>query len=316
VIVVKDSASVRTPANAKLSSVVEQLEAAYWVPLLQTPFAGLDEIERKSKTDCPQLHQSFSSFNANLRAAKDLLEFPYLLLAPLLPSVQNHSAILPDGMLDMDASELSDDQHLKMIEFVTSALNGSQDHLMKKKTELQRLLHQACLLIWGAIETYSKQVFTAALNERPSLFTAISKSADLKERFSIGNGAWFNLLQNHDFDLKGKLGTIIAANRDFSSPQLLRDLFPVMFADVGKLGFPIPEEGRDTLWKLGQRRHLIAHRCSIVDQDYLDKTNDEQQELGKLLYLRGRDVGKAMGAAASFAILVYGNARYCWRDDR
>lgn len=309
----KDSCETQTPAQAKLSAIVHELEASYWVPLLATPFAGLDEIESKSEVDCPQLYQSFASFNANLRAAKDLLEFPYLLLAPLLPSVQSHSTVFPEGMLDLDDSQLSEEQHLKIIEFVTSTLNGTQDHLMKKKTELQRLLHQACLLIWSAVETYSKQVFIATLNERPSLFTRISKSAELKERFSIGNGAWFNVLQSHDFDLKGKLGTIIAANRDFSSPQLLRDLFPIMFADVGKVGFPIPETGQDVLWKLGQRRHLIAHRCGVIDQDYLDKTHDVDQELGQLLYLRGRDVGSAMGEAARYAILVYGNARYCWR---
>lgn len=184
---------------------------------------------------------------------------------------------------------------------------------MEHKAELQRLLHQACILIWSALETFSKQVFIATLNHRPSLFTAISKSQDLKDRFNISNNTWANLLQTHDFDLKGKLGTIVAANRDFSSPQLLRDLFPIMLKDVGTLGFKHSETVDDVLWNLGQRRHLIAHRCGIVDQDYLDKTHDVSQEFGTLLNLRGRDLGAAMGAAARFAIMLYGNARYCWR---
>jgi len=295
------------------SEIAEELEAAYWVPFIRTPFKGLDEIEEKSKYDCPELHQAFSAFNSNIKAAKDLLEFPYLLLIPFLPDVRTQIQVSPPGITEVDDSDLSEEQEARAIDLVTVALKASKGPLLEKKSELQRLLHQACILIWSALETFSKQIFIASLNQRPALLTAILKSQELKERFSISNNTWANLLQTHDFDLKGKLGTIIAANRDFSSPQLLRDLFPVMFNGMSTIGFPHSDSQQDTLWKLGQRRHLIAHRCGIVDQDYLDKTHDDSQVIGKLLNLRGRDLGEAMRATAGFAILLYGNARYCWR---
>lgn len=299
--------------KAELSSIVSELEAAYWVPLLKTPFDGLNELEAKSKEDCPQLHQAFAAFNANLHAAKNLLEFPYLLLAPLLPSVQKHVAFFPSGSAGLDDSELSTEQRMNMIDLVTVTLKASHGPLLKQKLQLQRLLHQACLLIWSAIETFSKQVFIAALNQRPALFSEICKSQEIKDRFNISSSTWFTLLQKHDFDLNGKLGTIVAADRDFSSPKLLEVLFPAMFNTISTMGFPVAESQNTILRTLGQRRHLIAHRCGIVDVDYLEKTKDLTQTAGQLLRLQGRDVGSAMGAAAAYAILIYGNARYCWR---
>jgi hypothetical protein len=296
--------------SQEMSDIADEIEAAYWVPILRTPFEGLDEIQERSKTDCPELHQAFAAFNANMHAAKEFLEFPYFLLLPYLTDVRDHIASSP-SLLNDSVEDAVEEQ--LTIDLVTVALKASRGPLLRNKAQLQRLLHQACILIWNALETFSKQVFIAALNQKPSLYNAICKNPEMRERLSIANSNWANLLQSHDFDLTGKLGTIIAANRDFSSPQLLRTIFPVMLAEVGTIGFGKSDEDDKTLWTLGQRRHLIAHRCGVVDQDYLNKTHDDTQQFGMLLNLRGRDLGSAMGAAARFAILLYGNARYCWR---
>lgn len=308
-------AAIELPEELRL--LVDEIEAAYWVPLLKTPLSSLDEFQRESKEDCPALYESIAAFNFNLCAAKDLLEFPYLLLAPLLPELgeklkrvhDTRNAASAGGAIGVVADDAERDAALELI---GETLRQSKQHLERKGLELQRLMHQACLLIWSAVETYSKQVFIDALNAKPSLLSAIYKSPQMKERFSIANSAWPNLLETYDYNFQGKLGTIIAGDRDFSSPQLLRDLFPVMFAGMSNLGFPTEVFQSDTLWVLGQRRHLIAHRCGIVDQDYLDKTKDGAQKVGTLLQLRGKDLAESMAAAAGFAIFLYGNARYCW----
>lgn len=167
--------------------VIEDLEAAYWVPILHTPFEALGEIESASAQDCPQLHQPFIAFVSNLRAAKDLLEFPYFLLLPFLPDVKASAAKIK-GASDKLESELTEEEKIRMIDLVTVTMRATQGHLLDKRQHLQRLLHQAAILVWGALETYSKQVFIATLNQRPSLYKAIARSPALKERFSISNG--------------------------------------------------------------------------------------------------------------------------------
>lgn len=296
--------------SKEISAIADEIEEAYWVPILNTPFEGLDEIEECSKTDCPELHLAFAAFNANMHAAKELLEFPYLLLMPHLTDVRDHVESSPSLLNDL-IDETNEEQ--LTLDLIAVALKASKGPLLRKRAQLQRLLHQACILIWSALETFAKQVFVAALNKKPSLYTALCKNPEIRERLGIANSNWANLLQSHDFDLTGKLGTIVAANRDFSSPQLLKTIFPVMFAEVSTMGFETSAEYHETLWILGQRRHLIAHRCGVVDEDYLSKTHDDVQLLGILLNLRGRDLADAMGAAARFALILYGNARHCWR---
>lgn len=308
----QDTNEVSQKAMEELQAIAEDLEPSYWVPLLKTPFSGLDKIEAESKEDCPVLHECLKAFRSNLEAARELLEFPYLLLTPILVPLFPDIPISSKQLKELEARFEQPMDKAEMIAWVTAALKTSGPHIKRQHPTLQRIMHQACLLIWSAVEIYCKQVFIASLNEKPSLLTTIYDSQKLKERFNIQNNSWLSLLDAHDFNLHGKLGTIVAANRDFSSPQLLQDLFPYLYAKISSLGFPETVFQSDSLWKLGQRRHLIAHHCGVVDQEYLDKTNDTNQKLGQILTLRGRDIAESMGAAASFAILLYGNARYCW----
>ena len=298
--------------SSELEEIVTELEASYWVPFLRTPFEDLKTVELSVKADCPALHAAFSSFYSNLCAAKELLEFPYLLVSRLLPEVQAAAGKAQSQRGNIESGVVTDDANMAMtVELVTIALQGSRSHLLGN-VQLQRLMHQACLLIWSAVETLSKEVFIACLNQKPALYTTICKLPQLKDRFSVQQAAWPNLLQSHDFDLNGKLGTIVGADRDFSSPQLLKDLYPAIFSGTRAPGFPDGVFESDALMRLGYRRHLVAHRCGVVDQEYLNKTRDDAQQLGSLLKLRGRDIAEGMGTAASFAMMLYLNASYCW----
>lgn len=300
----------------EIRDVVGELEASYWVPLLSDPFDALNKMLEGLAGDATPLEQPFRAFVSNLRAAKDLLDFPYLLMAPFLIGDSDANRRLQE--LKAAGANPADEEFLgENLEFthllVSTVLRKSNDHLKKQRPELlNRLMHQACLLTWGAFEVYCKDVFIAALNKRPDLYGVIAKNQKLKERFSIAQGAWPNILEKNAYDLTGKLGTIIGADRDFSSPQLLKDLFPVLFAELGAPDeflrvFESPE-----LWLVGQRRHLIAHRCGIVDAEYVRKCNDSSQEIGRLLFLRGRDLAESLSVVARAASFLYGAARRCW----
>ena len=289
-----------------VKAISDELEASYWVPMIATPFAALDELVEKTSLDVLVLKQALAAFRVNLHAAKELLEMPYMLVAPLVPL-----AVAP-GQLGNDGEPMTFEQEAAAIDVMAKTLKTSKE-VFASRPELQRLMQQACLLIWAAFETYAKTVFIAVLNKRPSLYAVLLKNQGLKERFGLQQASWPGILEAHSYDLNGKLGTIIGADKDFSSPQLLKDLFPYLFADLPGVHdkFMAPFDSKD-FWRLGQRRHLIAHRCGIVDDEYLRRTDDESQNLGESLKLRGRDLGDALKIAAQLAIGIYGRARFCW----
>lgn len=101
-----------------------------------------------------------------------------------------------------------------MEEIVSTVLEKTQLHFSNRR-ELNRLMHQACLLAWSAFETYCKEVFVAAVNQRPALYSALLKVQPLKERFAVSTSGWPGLLEAHGYDLNGKLGTIIGTDKDF-----------------------------------------------------------------------------------------------------
>ncbi|MDN7790421.1 hypothetical protein QZM66_22925 [Burkholderia contaminans] len=304
-------------AIGSLRGLVGELEESYWVPLLSTPFDGLNEMLEGMKPDGTPLEQPFRSFVSNLESAKNLLEFPYLLLAPLLLEGTDMGHRIVENKMQSKSGDFTlfadTDADVDFASQVMEAvLRGSKHHLVGKSEILNRLMHQACLLAWSAYENFCKDVFIHSLNKRPDLYGVILKNQNLKERFSISQAAWPNLLERAGYDLVGKLGTIIGSDKDFSSPQLLKDLFPILFSEYsGDEGFFKIIQSHE-LWVLGNRRHLIAHRCGVVDADYMRKCDDSTQKIGQLLTLRGRDIGQSLGIVAAAAMSLYAVARRCW----
>jgi hypothetical protein len=294
--------------SPELRALIHELEEMYWIPFMPNPLDALNRFGTLSEKECPVLHEAFTVFTSNLKAAKELIDFPWFLVMPLLPGTSKavNQADLGDG------GDMTDEQAKNMELVLLENLSGTREHFIKNKMHLQRVMHQALILLWGSLETYCKQVFIASLNQVPSLMTQICKTPALKERFGMSNQKWGNLLETHDFDLKGKLGTIIAANQDFSSPQLILELFPSMFAEISKSDIRLEQDELGMLAKLGQRRHLIAHRCAVVDYEYMSKTKDETQQLGSILHLKGWDCTHSMSAVARFGCHIYAHARHGW----
>jgi len=299
-----------SPVPEAIAAILDELEASYWVPALGDPFRALHEVSTGIQSEKNPLREPFKAFVSNLESVKKLLEFPYNLLQPfVLEGTEVQRRLRKFSKEELERA--LDDPGLVEEVFATG-MKTSQQHFKKQQGVLTRLMHQGSLLAWAAFETFCKEVFIAVLNRRPSLYAALLRNQQLKERFGISSSSWPHLLEQHDYDLNGHLGTILGADRDFSSPQLVRDLFPLLLATLpGPDGL---EEAINSehLWLLGNRRHLIAHRCGIVDVDYLRKCNDPKQAAGELLVLRGRDLAQGLGAVARASILLYAKARYCW----
>lgn len=296
-------------SDISLNDICKVIDDYYWVMVVTPEKNSIKEIVDNLDEDCRHLEKPFKSFITNLQAAESLLRLPYMIIAKI-----NKRNLIPKAPIDLE--QLSPEARKQyvdyMIEFVKLSLHEFDNVLSDKKNELKFLMYQACILIWSALENFCKDTFILALNQRPQLYFKLQNNSFLKDRLSISQVSWQKLLEEHDFDLNGKLGYILANNKDFSSPKLLQEIFHCIFE-----GFPEDPNSLDyfkdeKLWVLGQRRNLIAHRCGIVDEEYLNKTNDSQQKLGEPLLLKTYDIEHSMGIARQCAIVLYGNARHCW----
>lgn len=267
----------------------QSLTDSYWIPKNTDPQnAGnllAKVFESVSKDEYSPLELAFKVFSENVQAVQLFLTFPYSLAKGVLneASVPGHK----DGDTDF---------RLKLVTKIMIEPTIAE--------QLHRMKQQAVILLWSAYETYSRDVFVALLNEQPGLYNKIIKSP-LKEKFSSSQIFSFSGLQKYDFTLGGKLGIAMADGKDFSSPSLLRSLFTLILPKgkyTEQLSIALESQN---LWRLGHRRHLVAHRSGVVDENYLSQTGDGGQVAGTPLVVHGREIDEAISELAKTALLIF-----------
>lgn len=298
--------SSKKAIDENLIMILDNIKSFYWVPYPRKRDL-VNEICGLVDKDCVYLAVPLKTFNSNLLAAEKILNLPYLLVQPGVVHgiFKNYDR---DFIVKLATNKDTLRNHLA--DFNLSILGGSGHILEERKHELQLIMYQACILFWSALENLCKDVFILMLNRKPNLYSKILKNNFLKEKLGLAQGTWEKLLEEHDYDLNGKLGFIIASNKDFSMPRLLQELFGVVL-DSEKETIDLFFKS-DNLWILGQRRHLIAHRCGIIDQEYMNKTKDVKQEIGQPLTLTGEDIENAGVVVGQCAIVLYAAARKLW----
>ena len=80
-----------------------------------------------------------------------------------------------------------------------------------------------------------------------------------------------------------------------SANRVLRDLFGVGLSAVVE-----PEEWRATVTSF-QKRHLVAHRLGVVDQDYIRKTGDTRAAEGRKIVIDAGEVERLAGVVGKLA---------------
>ena len=260
----------------------------YWIPNHTDP-KDVGKLLRNviksftSDEDLP-LKQALEVLTENVESVQQFLSFPYALAKGLL-----NEAKIPNQ------KEGDADFRLRLVaKTMTSATVAEQLHRMKQ---------QAVILLWSAYETFSRDIFIAVLNGQPKLYNKLIKSS-LKDKFNSSQIFSFSGLEKYDFTLEGKLGIAIADGKDFSSPGLLRSLFTLLLPSGEFMQqMSIALESQD-LWRLGHRRHLIAHRSGVIDENYLRQTGDNGQATGTQLIVQGWEIDKAMLEVANAAMLI------------
>lgn len=289
---VQNSESSSDPDHAFARALMRD----YWVPsnLSEQVIQQLESVHTTMSSNgesVSPLYEIVGTLITNLRAVCQFLSFPFTLAAKVM-----------DGAIKQDSPGM----RMRILETATRS-----DKVMD---QLKLLKQQSIILIWSAYETFSRDVFVSALNGQHDLYELILKSP-LKEKFAGNQVFSYSALAKHGLNIETKLGVLLAEGKDFSSPAFLRTLFAQIF--------PSNESGQElkhsleseVLWKLGHRRHLVAHRAGLVDSQYMAQTGDQQQTLGEQLIVTGNDLDEALHQVARTALIILIAWTYA-RDDK
>jgi hypothetical protein len=179
------------------------------------------------------------------------------------------------------------------------------------KRPMQALLYSCAVFAWSAVESALKDAWVTAVNLRPfplghRSVLALGSDAEAgsgitSKQVSVG------LLAKHGFDLRDKIGTIIAEKYDFTGTNGIRAAYSAAF---GKEEIIDSALSSDQLNRLEAIRHLIAHRAGLVDEEFLRRTG-ERQTIGLPLSINEKVLYELINSAinATTTILRHVNAR-------
>jgi hypothetical protein len=160
------------------------------------------------------------------------------------------------------------------------------------------LIRQSEALAWGTLEVLANDLFITLLNKKPQLTEDLTRDERTRKRFSMRDMS--DALTVYNYDLSSHMGDVLNRLVKIDDIETLRAIYQVLMPDNAEL---LQLLGEDNLWKLNQRRNLILHRRSVVDEAYVRNTGEglplgselivspEQLETDLLLVLR---IGSSM----------------------
>jgi hypothetical protein len=130
------------------------------------------------------------------------------------------------------------------------------------------LLSQSTVLVWGALEVVSRDLFVAHVNSNPTAVQGLLSDASARKRFDVSNVS-LDVLLAHNFNLSSSMGAVLAAQQDMSDLLTIRAVYGALFPGNERL-LALLNDRR--LWILSHNRHLIVHRRGVVDERYVHAT--------------------------------------------
>jgi hypothetical protein len=158
---------------------------------------------------------------------------------------------------------------------------------------------------WGMFECVARDTWIAALNSHPTPLAqgALAKIQDagVEDRLSSKQIS-VGLIARHGFDLRRKMGALLAPKFDFTSISGIRGAYSDAFRDEPSIAQALSDP---VLGQLEAARHLIVHRAGWVDEEY-------QRRIGTLCPLGTRLLvdGKMVSALTNAAINASGTLLY------
>lgn len=155
------------------------------------------------------------------------------------------------------------------------------------KIASQELLRQGLVLLWGAFEVLSRDLFITYLNSNPSKVSMLSTNPATRTKFEL-KALKLDLIAEYGFNLSPHMGDILESSNDLSDLATIKSIFKVLFPS----NLPLREALDDyNLWLLNHQRHLIVHHRGIVDSKYIQNTGDAVK-VGDTLKTQPEDLDK------------------------
>lgn len=154
------------------------------------------------------------------------------------------------------------------------------------------LLRQGVVLTWGALEVFARDFFVATVNGRKEFARRLVESDQTSHLFQL-QSVPFPLLAEYGFNLRSRLGELLAARYDVGSVPAMRSVFGVLFPDHAPLRAALDDR---LLWLLAQRRQLLVRHRGVVDAAYV-KATGEPLPVGSELTVTPDDLERYLRAA-------------------
>lgn len=135
------------------------------------------------------------------------------------------------------------------------------------------LLQQCVIIAWTNFEVFCRDMFEALLNREPLHAKRLRDDEAARRRFEIDKIS-FEILSGNNFDLSGKMGTILVSRNDFSDIATIKDAYFALYPTDRSLR---DEMTNRKLWDLCKLRHLLVHRGGQVDERFLATTGKSLQ---------------------------------------
>jgi hypothetical protein len=165
--------------------------------------------------------------------------------------------------------------------------------------------------MWTVFETLAGDLWETAINEKPNQLAQLSgqtrrlkkgkqppldSSVPSSERRE-GKSVKLDSLQYYNWNLAGKMGTVLKTRCDFARLEGIRNAYAEAFSkkadDIDKILLD------DALDILGALRNVIVHKGGIADREYLEKraylSNLPLAEIGQPIPIDGQVTAHAIG---------------------
>jgi hypothetical protein len=160
------------------------------------------------------------------------------------------------------------------------------------------LLRQVAVMVWGAFEVVTTDLAKEVLNCKPALANDVMK-ADAFRQTGLSKGIPVDVLEGFGFDVSHSMGNILFGERRLDSLPAVSSVCEALYKDQ-VIGSKLKSQN---LWNLAQRRHLIVHRRSVVDAQYLSKSPDKM-DIGHILSITSAEIDAYLCEVRDLGLLL------------
>ena len=157
------------------------------------------------------------------------------------------------------------------------------------RSEIEELMREGLVLIWGAIEVLASDLFAFSLNRKPSLVRLLNEDERAKRLFGV-KSVGLEIMEEHGFDLSTCMGDVLLRQHAVDNVPSMKAAYFALCPTASELRDAL---GCKELFVLNQKRNLLVHRRGVIDEEYRSLVSDAPS-LGKRLVVEAEDIGAAL----------------------